>query len=208
LKANRKFLSTTRGRILGMLRETKRTVSEMARALRITETGVRLHLNALEQDGLVQQAGVLQGTRKPFHAYELTKDGEQLFPKAYGPLLAELLEVLSEKLTEKELVAACEETGRRLAAKLAPDHDRGTLERRIALALEVLTSMGGAATLAEESEAFIISGTSCPIAEAVQGSPHACQVAQSLLAEITGASVSENCEKSSKPRCCFSVARA
>ncbi len=196
-------MSTTRGRILAMLRETKRTVSEMARALRITETGVRLHLNALEEDGLIQQAGVVQGTRKPFHAYELTKDGEDLFPKAYGPLLAELLEVLSEKLTEDELIAACEETGRRLAAKLAPDRDRGTLERRIALALEVLTSMGGAAALSGEAGDFTISSASCPIAEAVKSSHHACQIAQSLLREITGAKVKEKCEKGLKPRCRF-----
>ena len=207
MNTKRKFLATNRGRILAMLREAKRTVGDMARVLGITENGVRSHLNVLEDEGFVRQTGLLQGKRKPFHAYELTPEGEQLFPKAYGPLLAELLEVLSQKLTEDELIAACDETGRRLAEKLAPGHDKLSFERRVALALEVLVSMGGAAAVIEEPDAVFLSGTSCPIAEAVQGSPHACQVAQGLLEAITGAEVTERCEKGAKPMCRFAIAR-
>ena len=207
MNTKRKFLATNRGRILAMLREAKRTVGDMARVLGITENGVRSHLNVLEDEGFVRQTGLLQGKRKPFHAYELTPEGEQLFPRAYGPLLAELLEVRSQKLTEDELIAACDETGRRLAEKLAPGHDRLSFERRVALALEVLVSMGGAAAVIEEPDAVFISGTSCPIAEAVQGSPHACQVAQGLLEAITGSYVTETCEKGGKPKCRFAIAR-
>ena len=207
MNTKRKFLATNRGRILGMLREAKRTVGDMARVLGITENGVRAHLNVLESEGLVRQTGVMQGKRKPFHAYELTAEGEHLFPKAYGSLLAELLDVLSQKLTEEDLIAACDETGRRLAEKLAPGHDRLAFERRVALALEVLVSMGGAATVIENPDSVFISGTSCPIAEAVQGSPHACQVAQGLLEAITGAEVSERCDKGARPMCRFAIAR-
>lgn len=202
---NPKLLSTTRGQIIGMLRSANRTVAELARVLHITENGVRAHLTTLERDGLVRQAGVVKGVRKPFHAYQLTDQGEHLFPKSYGPILGELLKVLSTKLSEEELLAACRETGRSLAAKLAPGHDRLAFEQRVALALEVLVSIGAVADLERTDGEVAIQGRSCPIAEAVAAEPHACEVARSLLAEIVGVGVSERCVKGDRPACRFLI---
>lgn len=208
MKTNPKFLATNRGRIIGMIRQARCTVAEMAKALKMTENGVRAHLSILEEEGLVSQTGSLPGTRKPFHIYELTAEGERLFPKSYGPLLAELLKVLSESLTEQEMVDACKETGKRLAAKLAPNSDRLAFEQRVALALEVLASMGAVAALQHEANGVVIAGSNCPIAEAVRGSDHACQVAQGLLCSITGSRVDEHCAKGSKPQCRFVIKAA
>lgn len=204
---NQKLLSTTRGQIIGMLRSANRTVAELARVLHITENGVRAHLTTLERDGLVRQAGVIKGVRKPFHAYELTDQGEHLFPKSYGPILGELLRVLAESLCEEELVKACQATGRRLAEKLAPGHDRLAFERRVALSLEVLTSIGAVAEVEEETGQVVVQGRSCPIAEAVAGDPHACEVARSLVAQLVGSAVGEACEKGVRPRCRFLIAK-
>jgi len=40
---------------------------------------------------------VRRGLRKPHYAYSLTPEAEQLFPKAYGALLGELLTVLEQR---------------------------------------------------------------------------------------------------------------
>lgn len=200
---SRRLLSTTRGQILAMLRGAGRTVADLARALHITENGVRSHLSTLERDGYVRQAGVIKGSRKPFLAFELTDEGERLFPKAYGPLLAELLEVLSEAVSEEELLRVCRETGRRLAAKLAPNTDRMAFEQRIAMAMEVLASIGAAAELVESESGHEIKGRSCPIADAVSAEPRACEVARTIVSEIVGAEAIERCAKGDRPRCHF-----
>src|SRR3712207_8581849 len=54
---NKRFLETTRGQIVALLRRGTRTVEELAAALGLTDNAVRAHLAALERDGLVRQAG-------------------------------------------------------------------------------------------------------------------------------------------------------
>ena len=188
-----------------MLRLGPRTVADMAGTLHVTENAVRAHLTAFEEDGLVRRSGSLPGRRKPFLVYGLTPQGEDLFPKAYGPILAELLRVLEEKLPANLIAAVCAETGRRLARALAPGFESLSDQDRVRLALEVLTSMGGVASASTRDSVTLVQGRSCPIAEAVSASPQACHVAQSLLSAITGLAVTERCEKGDDPRCCFEL---
>src|SRR6266516_2539333 len=83
-----RLLRSTRGQILALLRTENRTVN-----------AVRAQLLSLERDGLVQQRGTRPGKRKPHAAYGLSTDAEHVFPKAYGPLLAHFVTVLSNRLT-------------------------------------------------------------------------------------------------------------
>ena len=93
---NQRFFSSTRGRIVVLLRRASRTVDELAQALDLTDNAVRTHLTTLERDGIVQQRGERRSTSKPAHVYDLTPAAEQLFPKAYGPVLQRLLAVLAQ----------------------------------------------------------------------------------------------------------------
>ncbi len=52
---DQKFLESTRGRIVALLRRSGRTVEELARALGLTDNGARAHLATLERDGIVRQ---------------------------------------------------------------------------------------------------------------------------------------------------------
>jgi predicted ArsR family transcriptional regulator len=59
---DRRFFDSTRGRIVTMLRRSNRTVEDLARALDLTDNGVRAHLAVLERDGIVRQRGSLRRT--------------------------------------------------------------------------------------------------------------------------------------------------
>src|SRR5437588_5070051 len=96
---NQRFLTSTRGKIITLLRRASRTVDELTQALSLTDNAVRAHLAALERDGIVQQRGVRRGGGKPSSVYDLTPEAEQLFPKAYDPVLQHVLEVLSERIS-------------------------------------------------------------------------------------------------------------
>src|SRR5947209_5108632 len=101
---DKRFLESTRGRIVLLLRRGGRTVNELAAALGLTDNAVRTHLTALERDGLVHQSGTRPGTRKPNTTYDLVPEAEQqLFPKMYGPILRHLLDVLAERLSARKL---------------------------------------------------------------------------------------------------------
>ncbi len=204
-----KFFESTRGQIVTLLRRSNRTVEDLARALDLTDNGVRAHLAVLERDGIVRQRGSVRrssGGGKPAYVYELTQEGEDLFPKAYEPTLRWLLDILSERLGPDESEARLRSVGRRLVeGKTVPtDSTRARLEA----AADVLSELGGLAELEEQDGTLIIRGYGCPLAAVTPDHPEVCRLAEALVAEVAGVPVHERCDRSERPRCCFEVASA
>ncbi len=203
---DQRFFSTTRGRIVALLRRATRTVDELADVLGLTDNAVRAHLATLERDGLVQQSGLRRGSGKPAYAYDLTPEAERLFPKAYGPILGELLDVLAERLPPAELEELLRAVGRRLAARRAGPPAGGP-RARLEAAVQVLGELGGLAELEERDNLYLVAGYSCPLGVVVPDHPEACRLAEALLSELVGQPVTERCERGEQPRCRFEVPR-
>jgi predicted ArsR family transcriptional regulator len=201
-KLDRRFFGSTRGRIVNLLRGTTKTVNELADELKLTDNAVRAHLLSLERDGLVRQSGIQRGTRKPHFAYELTDEAEHLFPKAYDALLNQLITALKARLTPKALKEILREVGRSLAGD---GTSGGDLQVRVGQGLMALEAIGGSARVEKEEGKIFIRSGSCPLSTAVAEHPEVCQLAESLLSEITGAEVREHCEREGSPRCSFEV---
>lgn len=203
-----RFFQSSRGQIVTLLRRSKCTVEDLARALDLTDNGVRAHLAVLERDGMVRQRGSLRRTSgggKPAYVYELTQEGEDLFPKAYAPTLGRLLDVLCERLGLEESEALLRSVGRRLAEEHYSTRADG-VHARLEAAVEVLNELGGLAELEERDGALVIRGYSCPLAAVTPEHPELCRMAEALVAEVGGVSVQEHCERGERPRCCFEVA--
>jgi predicted ArsR family transcriptional regulator len=203
---NQRFLASTRGRIVTLLRRAVRTVDELAAHLGLTDNAVRAHLATLERDGLVRQEGVRRGGGKPAFAYQLTPEGEELFPKAYGAILRELLGILGTRLNRDELEAALRKVGQRLAAQQpAADSDQGA---RVANAVAVLNELGGLAECEETDGLFVIQGVRCPQAAIVSEHPAVCCLASALVSELVGQTVRDCCQQGAQPACRFEIPRA
>jgi predicted ArsR family transcriptional regulator len=205
---NRRLLASTRGRILVLLRDEHRTVKELAAALRLTGNAVRAHLLRLERDGLVQQFGIRRGRRKPHLAYGLTSEAESVFPKAYGPLLDQIVTVLSERLPTRLLNAIMRQTGRELArphlAEINPENTR----ERVKIALNILKELGGSARLDEINGKQMIHGRNgCPLAAVTANHPEACLIVEAMLHKVVGKPVKTCCRHGEIPHCCFEVGR-
>ncbi len=200
-----RFLATTRGRILALLRRSSRTVNELAEALGLTDNAVRAHLATLERDGLVEQTGSRPGFRKPNLIYGVTPAAGRFFPKPYGPVLQQLIVVLSERLPAHELDDALREVGHRLAALYRDDVQGEDLRERVVQAAGVLTELGGLAEVEEGEGKLLIRGFDCPLATAVEGHPDTCCLAEAMLSELAGAPVAERCLRQTPPRCIFEV---
>ena len=201
-----RLLDSTRGRVVAILRRSAQTVNDLAAALELTDNAVRLHLSALERDGLVEQSGVRrEGAGKPAYVYSATPDAEALFPKPYDRVLAELLAVLEERHTPEQVEEWLREVGARLGrpAAAAP----GPLRERAAHAAAVLTDLGGLAEVDEGDDgALRIQGYRCPLGALATSHPVTCRLAEALVSELVGAPVVEACERGERPRCAFRVA--
>ncbi len=198
-----RFFASTRGQVVTLLRRGERTVDDLAGALDLTDNAVRAHLAALERDGLVAQTGARRGGGKPAYTYDLTPEAERLFPKAYGALLHELLDVLAERLPPDALADALREVGHRVAAgRAAPG---GDLRKRVGHAVALLGELGGLAEVEEREGGFVIRGCSCPLAAAVAGHPEACLLAETLLTDVVGVPVRQVCDQGPPPSCRFEV---
>jgi predicted ArsR family transcriptional regulator len=200
----KRFLSTTRGQIIALLRRAERTVAELAEALALTDNAVRVHLASLERDGLVERRGVRRGVGKPAYVYGLAAEAERLFPKAYGLALGRLLAVLEERYGAEEVEELLEEAGRRaVEGRSRPDGDPSA---RLAAAMAVVEELGGVVEVREGEEGLRIEGQSCPLGALVPEHPRVCRLVEALLSEVLGVTVRERCERGDRPRCAFDVA--
>jgi predicted ArsR family transcriptional regulator len=204
-----RFLQSTRGQIVTLLRRSGRTVEELAHSQGLTDNGVRAHLAVLERDGIVRRRGSVRrgsGGGKPAYVYELTPKAEDLFTKAYEPTLRRLLDVLAERIGPEDTDILLRAVGRGLAeGKTVPkDGTRARLEA----AVGALNELGGLAELEERNGALVIQGYSCPLAAVTVDHPEVCRMAETLVTEVAGVPAYERCDRGERPRCCFEVATA
>jgi predicted ArsR family transcriptional regulator len=197
---DKQFLASTRGRIVALLRRRASTVDELADSLGLTDNAVRAHLVTLERDGLVARNGVRRGPSKPAIAYDLTEETGQLLSRAYAPILDALLSELVERDGPAAVDALLRNVGKRLAQSPEPNE---AMEARLARGAQVLNEFGGLAEPEVTGDTLCIRGYSCPLASVTVHHPAVCQAAASLLSEVVGVPMAEQCDRSERPRCCF-----
>ncbi len=204
---DQRFLASTRGQIVVLLRRGPHTVEELAAAVGLTDNAVRAHLAALERDGMVRLLGVRRcgGSGKPAYEYGLALAAEQVFPKPYADMLGTLYDVLGDRLPAAELAALARETGRRMARRLdsGATASRGAAEGAVA----ALNAMGGLAELevGGHDSAPVIRAYSCPLAEVVTRHPGACALAEAFVSGLAGVPVCAECSPGERPHCRFTL---
>ena len=204
---SRRFLETTRGQIVSLLRKSAATVEELAQAVGLTDNAIRSHLATLERDGLIRQDGVrrVPGAGKPATVYEIHPEAEPLFSRAYAPVLAALLDELAEQLPSERSDDLMRAVGRRLASAVGRP-PAGDLGGRVDAAVALLNSLGGAAQVDRSEGKFVIRGCGgCPLSSATSRRPELCRALESLLTEYVGAPVEECCDRGERPRCHFEI---
>lgn len=206
MRHDSRFHDSTRGRIVALLRREPRTVEELAAELGLTDNAVRLHLGTLERDGVVAAKGVRRGggVGKPATEYEISAAAEPSFSEAYIPFLTTLLASVGNKLGSTELRAVMRDVGHRLAAS-SPEV-AGDPQAKAQRASQLLNALGGVTTVEKESGGrYAIKGCSCPLSVAVNERAEVCLAVQTMLRDVTGLTVKEDCDRSERPRCHFVV---
>lgn len=202
-----RFLASTRGQLVMLLRRGQRTVEELAAAVGLTDNAVRAHLAALERDGMARVLGVRRcgGSGKPAYEYVLTPSAEQVFPKPYADILGTLYDVLGERLPAAELSELARETGERMARRFGASGSGGVCCHGAEGAVAALNAMGGLAELEGPSQdgTRAILAYACPLAEVVMHHPGACALAQAFVSGLAGVTVRAECWLGERPHCRF-----
>ena len=195
----------TRARLLALLREGAWTVDDLAERLGVTDNAVRFHLDALERAGTVRKEGVRRpsGAGQPASLFSLSAGGEEAFSRAYAPVLIACLEELRDRTPAPQLVAFLKRVGKRLASSI--DHPTGSLSSRVTGASDLLNSLGGLTAVEKSGGTYRIVGRACPLSTAVEADHCVCAAVTSLVAEVVGAEVTERCDRSGRPKCCFEI---
>jgi predicted ArsR family transcriptional regulator len=194
----------TRSRVVDALRRGPQTLDELVEQLGLTRTALRLQIATLERDGRVVRSGIRTGRTKPAHVYRLTDRAEQDLSRAYVPVLTALLHVLSSRLSSIEFDAVMRDVGRGLLAEVAKP--RGDLKTRVGAASALLNQLGGLTGVEERGPNLVIQAHGCPLAATAAHHPETCSAMESLVSEFVGARVTQRCDRTGRPRCCFQIA--
>lgn len=201
------YFDSSRGRLVAELRCGSHTVEELAQALGVTHNAVRLHLQALERDGLVRLAGTRRsdGAGKPAHVYEMVPGAEVPFSRAYAPMLAAILDAMASDLDPDVMEAILRKAGRGIAAQVAPTLAKGS-DDPIERVLRLITDLGGQATVERRNGTAVLRGCGCILSAVTGDQPILCRAIETVLSEVTGTRVREECERGERVNCRFTIA--
>lgn len=200
------LLGETRAKLLRLLRRPPQTVTGLADTLGLTDNAVRIHVAALGRDGIVEQVGTHRDTGgKPARLYALTKEGEELFPKAYATVLGGLVEEIAKRDGWEHGLELLRGVGEQVARGVPTPGDAGG---RVAAAATALRSLGGDVEVQRTEGGWWLQGYGCPLSAVTARHPQVCALATALVEQITGMPVTECCERSDRPRCAFRVDEA
>jgi predicted ArsR family transcriptional regulator len=194
----------SRDRIVRLLLKEQKTIDELASSLGVTKNAVRAQIALLERDGMVEVQGERKGSRRPAAVYGPAAGTDTHFSRAYPAVLSSVVSTLADELKPKQLENILRETGRRIANTVPPL--TGNTRERVDGAVKFLGTLGSTAEVIEEDGKLVIKGHGCPISTAVQADERSCLAMESLLARLTGLTVTERCDHGARPGCRFEVA--
>ncbi|MDQ0257637.1 iron-sulfur cluster biosynthesis transcriptional regulator SufR [Evansella vedderi] len=178
--------TSTRDLILSLLKKRNQlTVSAIAVVLDITEMAVRRHLNTLERDGIIETTLLRQAMGRPTNVYQLSNEGQEMFPRNYGMLTVELLKDLVEmdgvekvqKLFQKRMERQKERYEKKMVIQQFDDkvYELARLQSEEGYMAEVTE---------EEDGSFTFKEYNCPIAEVARQFPFICESELQLFKEV------------------------
>ncbi|GAC1329575.1 MAG: transcriptional regulator [Chloroflexota bacterium] len=168
-------LPVTRRHILQHIKKhgTART-DEIARAVGITVQGTRQHLTALERDGMLLHREERDGHGRPKYVYELTQQGDTLFPRRYADLTNELLHYVQDENPELLERIFDRRAQRRIDQALERSEGLGFADR-VAVVAQILDEDGYLADFqAYDDGTFLITEHNCAVLSVAARYRHAC----------------------------------
>jgi predicted ArsR family transcriptional regulator len=191
VKAN---LGVSKRQIVERLKRADATVAELARALTMTEAGVRQHLDALAEHGLVEsRTRPATGRGRPPTVWTLTALAQDLFPDRHDDLTLDLIIAVRNALGEQglqQVLDARAAAQRDAYLKVVPK--RGSLRARAEALAKIRTEEGYLAEVLDDPDGrgVLLVEHHCPICTAATACAGLCTSELDLFRDVMGPGVS------------------
>ncbi|HWS85864.1 MAG TPA: metalloregulator ArsR/SmtB family transcription factor [Pyrinomonadaceae bacterium] len=166
--------------------------AQLAERLGLTAMAVRLHLYALQEEGMVSAEDRPVPVGRPAKSWRLTREADRHFPEAYAELSVALIDAMQETFGAEGL-------GRVLASRCARQQAEyakrvraaDPLEKRLKDLAQVRTEEGYMAEVREDEggEGFLLVENHCPICAAANACQGFCSTELDLFRTVLGPSV-------------------
>ncbi|QDM47204.1 HTH domain-containing protein [Paenibacillus thiaminolyticus] len=183
------------------------SAAQLAIELNMTEMGVRRHLYALEEEGLLETEMVRQPMGRPLRTYRLSTQGDEQFPKQYHQLILDLLKEMEVWPEDDGIGKLFESRKQSLLAKYAPQMGQSSLDKRVE-ALGTIQEHNGymVETEQEEDGSWLLHEYNCPIAQVAQHYKQPCACELALFRELLDADVTRTeCIAEQGQRCTYRI---
>jgi predicted ArsR family transcriptional regulator len=200
---------SSRERIVELLRiHGTLTSADLVRALEITATAVRQHLDRLVAEGLVEVTGLQRGRGRPRKIYALSEKADSLFPHSYDALALELLEAISRlpegaELFKRVLAVRREIWNERYGRRVTGE----SLEQQVAAIMALFNEKGGLTEHDVQADGtHLLVKRNCNISRVAAQYPEFCEIERAWLQEVLNTSVdSLQSRAAGDPACVFRI---
>lgn len=186
---------STRQSVLELLKKKQElSVSGLKEHLDITEMAVRKHLIKLEGEGLISSRTVRQPMGRPVIFYQLTNEGNNLFPNNYDKIAVEILHDIKESMGLDAVDTLFNNREQRMRKKyLRKIYQEDPLKERVQQLVDVQEESGYMAELVEEETKEEMGNVSvtfeqfnCPISAIANEYDKPCECELQLFKEVLG----------------------
>jgi predicted ArsR family transcriptional regulator len=186
-------LGTTKRRIVERLKRADATAGELAKVVDMTEAGVRQHLDALAENGLVtSHTRPAQGRGRPPTVWTLTDLAQDLFPDRHDDLTVELITAVRSALGDTGLARVIDARGEvQRAAYERAIPKRGSLRTRVEALAKIRLAEGYEAEVLDDpdGDGVLLVEHHCPICTAATACPGLCRAELQLFRDVLGPQV-------------------
>lgn len=167
-------------------------VSDLAKALEITEMAVRRHIHTLERDRYIEPNLVRQPMGRPTHHYSLTSSADNLFPKNYQKLTLDLLEELSQEAGEDSVNKLFKGRQKKLQDIYESKMEGKDLQQKVSELARIQNDGGYMAEWETDADGnFVFKEFNCPIAQVANQYNQACHCELSLFKKLLETNVEQ-----------------
>lgn len=178
-------MKSTRDRILQtLLRQPRRTITELAEAVGINPISVRHHLSNLQVEGLVAFEEERHGVGRPRMVYMLTEAGMEHFPTRYLRLTTRLLAQMKESMPGPVVTRLFSQVAEDLASEYTEQVRGLGMEERLEFVRALLAEEGFTVEWEKHGDDYHIHEITCPYYQIGMTHPEVCTVDQALISKM------------------------
>lgn len=180
----------TADRILQKLkREGSLTAKKLSEDLDMTSMGARQHLQALEENGLLEYYDLKVRIGRPTRHWQLTPKGHERFSDRHGELTVQVIEAVGTLFGEDGIKKIALEREKQTLKKYSQALSECVdLKSKLQQLKQLREDDGYMAELTESENGFILVENHCPICKAAQNCPSLCQSELNVFQQLLGES--------------------